>query len=235
MGIGTAENPRMGSAALTRQNRLARDAGAAKRIGSAHQLLQVLGLRRVGLQPTSFELGLGECIAVRGPSGAGKTLLLRALADLDPNDGELCLDGQRREQIPAPIWRRLVAYVPSESGWWAETVGAHFGDWSAAGPLVEVLGLPASCQEWPVLRLSTGERQRLALVRALLLRPRVMLLDEPTSGVDPDLTLRAEELVAKHLQSGAGALWVTHDAEQARRVARRLLTIERGCVREQMP
>ncbi len=195
-------------------------------------MLHVRGLHRPGLQPTSFDLADGECVAVRGPSGAGKTLLLRAIADLDPNEGEVALGGRRREELPAPLWRRLVTYVPGEAGWWGETVGAHFRDWSAAVPLAETLGLPASCREWPIVRLSTGERQRLALIRALLLRPRVLLLDEPTSGVDPDAAARVEKLIAAHLAAGAGALWITHDAAQARRVAQRCLVVEGGRVCE---
>ena len=91
-------------------------------------LLQVRGLRTKILKPVSFSLAAGECIAVRGPSGAGKTLLLRAVADLDPNQGEVSLEGRDRSTIPGPEWRRLVGYVPAEPGWWAETVGEHFGD-----------------------------------------------------------------------------------------------------------
>jgi phosphate-transporting ATPase len=198
-------------------------------------LLSVRGLARPGLQPLSFDLAGGECLAVRGPSGAGKSLLLRALADLDPNEGELSLDGQRREAMPAPHWRRLVTYLPAEPGWWAETVGTHFADWPAAEPLVEALGLPAASRDWPVSRLSTGERQRLALARALVQQPRVLLLDEPTAGLDEETRTAVEALIAARLAEGAAALWVTHDAEQARRLARRCLTVEDGRVTEVAP
>ena len=194
-------------------------------------LLSVRYLRRSGLAPTSFDLAAGECVAVRGPSGAGKTLLLRAIADLDPSEGAVALDGRPREAMPAPAWRRRVAYVPAESGWWAETAGEHVrGDWSAALPLLGALRLPADCRSWPVRRLSTGERQRLALVRALVLDPRVLLLDEPTSGLDPEAAAAVERIVAERLRAGAaGALWVTHDAAQAGRVAgTRRLVVEPG-------
>src|SRR5688572_27341809 len=60
-------------------------------------LLSVRDLRRLGLEPVSFDLAAGECVAVTGPSGSGKTLLLRAIADLDPNQGRVELGGQRRE------------------------------------------------------------------------------------------------------------------------------------------
>ena len=98
-------------------------------------MLSVENLTRPGLEPTSFELAAGECIALRGPSGAGKTLLLRALADLDPSAGVVRLDGTPRGRIPAPTWRRRVGYVPAEPGWWSERVADHFPDWaSQAGP-----------------------------------------------------------------------------------------------------
>jgi len=198
-------------------------------------MFTVRDLSRAGLAPVSFQVAPGECLAVQGPSGSGKSLLLRALADLDPNEGEVQLDGQSREAMPAPQWRRLVAYLPAEPGWWAETVGAHFQDWSAAEPLVEAMGLPTDCRDWPVLRLSTGERQRLGLVRVLLLNPRVLLLDEPTSGLDPEAAAAVEAILAERLNQGVAVLWVTHDREQARRVADRVLEVRNGQVEETVP
>src|SRR6516162_3038887 len=144
-------------------------------------LLQVRALRTNILKPASFTLAAGECIAVLGPSGAGKTLLLRAIADLDPNQGLVGLEGRDRSTIPGPEWRRLVGYVPAEPGWWAETVGEHFGNWTAAAVLGK-LGFPEEAKSWAIARLSTGERLRLALVRALIIRPKVLLLDEPTAA-----------------------------------------------------
>ena len=195
-------------------------------------MLEVEGLRRSGLEPASFTLAAGECVAVQGASGSGKSLLLRAIADLDPNEGSVRLNGIPRDSMPGPLWRRRVAYLPAEPGWWAETVGGHYPDWNAAEPLALALGLPAECRDWPVSRLSTGERQRLALVRALVRKPKVLLLDEPTSGLDRDTGHAAETLVSRHLEAGGAVLWVTHDPAQAARVAARLLTVEAGVVRE---
>jgi UDP-glucose/iron transport system ATP-binding protein len=75
--------------------------------------------------------------------------------------------------------------VPAEPGWWADTVGEHFGEWTAALALVGDLGFPEEAKGWPIAHLSTGERLRLALVRALMVRPKVLLLDEPTAALDP--------------------------------------------------
>ena len=197
-------------------------------------LLQVRDLRTKILKPASFSLAAGECIAVKRPSGAGKTLLLRAIADLDPNQGLVRLEGRDRSTIPGPEWRRLVGYVPAEPGWWTETVGEHFGDWNAAAALLTNLGFPEEAKSWPIARLSTGERLRLALVRALMMRPKVLLLDEPTAALDTASVTAVESLIASRIRAGLAVLWVTHDAGQARRIARRQLSVEAGRVREEV-
>jgi len=191
-------------------------------------LLAISGLARPGLDPVHLDVGAGECVVISGPSGAGKSLFLRAVADLDPNTGRIDLDGIDRESLSGPEWRRRVSYVAAESGWWADTVGAHFSDGTAARDLIARLGLPADSLTWPVQRLSTGERQRLALARTLALGPRVLLLDEPTSGLDPAATESAERLLADHLSAGGAILAVTHDAAQAARIAGRTMRMEAG-------
>src|SRR5690242_8153439 len=143
------------------------------------------------------------------------------------------LDGATRESMPAPVWRRQVTFVAAEPGWWGDTVREHFAAWEEARPLVEKLGLPTTCAEWDIQRLSTGERQRLGLVRALALHSRVLLLDEPTSGLDADATAAVEAMIAERTKAGTGVIWVTHNAEQARRVASRRLIIKDGRMTEE--
>lgn len=193
-------------------------------------MLTVRGLARLALGPADFDLASGQCIAVTGPSGAGKTLLLRAIADLDPAEGEVLLDGVSRSSMAAPDWRAKVTYVPAEAGWWEETVQPHFSAWREAVPLIERFLLPSGCGDWPITRLSTGERQRLALARALVQSPRVLLLDEPTSGLDPDATVAVETELRAQLAGGVGILMVTHDAAQADRLAQVRLQIGDGRV-----
>jgi hypothetical protein len=113
-------------------------------------ILQIRDLRTDLLKSTSFSLWAGECIAVRGPSGAGKTLLLRAIADLDPNEGLVCLDSRDRSTSTGPEWRRLVGYLLAEPGWWADTVGEHFSEWTTALALVRELEFPEEAKAWPI-------------------------------------------------------------------------------------
>ena len=192
-------------------------------------LLEVSAITRAGLQPVSFRLAAGECLAICAPSGAGKSLLLRAIADLDPNEGEVWLNGVARASMDAPAWRRQIGYLPAEPGWWAETVGEHFSDWAAIEPLVIRLGLPATSRDWPMSRPSSGERLRLALVRALSLQPSVLLLDEPTSALDPQAVMLVEALMLEQRQQGMGLIWVSHDPAQLCRVAQHRLVWQNGC------
>ena len=182
-------------------------------------LLIVEALRRPGLGSASISVAAGDCVAVRGSSGSGKTLLLRAIADLDESEGLVRLDGQDRTEITAPIWRRQVGYVPAESGWWRDRAGDHFEDEDALAELLLRLQMPAGCMNWQIGRLSTGERQRLALARALEQSPRVLLLDEPTSGLDEKTTLSVETILHDKMALGAALILVSHNKAQVERMA----------------
>ncbi len=194
-------------------------------------MLSVYGLMTAAAGPAELEIGAGEIVAVRGPSGSGKSLMLRAIADLDPAEGRVTLDGTPREATPAPEWRRRVAYVPAESGWWSDRVRDHFpagrGADLAAG-LVSDLGLEPAALDWDVARLSSGERHRLAIARALALEPQVWLLDEPTGALDAEAAARVERLLAEGRGRGIAILLVTHLAEQADRLADRTLLMAAG-------
>jgi len=190
-------------------------------------VLDIRELKTPLIGPIDLALAPGTCTAVSGPSGAGKSLFLRAIADLDENSGGITLNGTPRTALSAPSWRRKVAYVPAESGWWAERVADHFDGTTGLGDLLEAVGLPEALS-WEVGRLSTGERQRLALVRALQANPQVLLLDEPTSALDPPSIEKVETLLQDRLTTGCALLLVTHDPGQPERFAARCYYMAAG-------
>jgi putative ABC transport system ATP-binding protein len=194
--------------------------------------LRLSGVQPRVLEPVDLELAAGEVAFLSGPSGSGKSLLLRAIADLDPQPGQVWLDGTERASIPAPEWRRRVGLLPAEAHWWAEKVSDHFpsGVYSKnfviQSGLLERLGFGPEVAEWSIARLSTGERQRLALARLLANRPEALLLDEATANLDPTNRDRVEAIIAEfRAEQGAAALWVSHDPEQRRRIGGRSFVI----------
>jgi len=192
-------------------------------------LLRVENLMVRGLVPVSFSLDAGTCVAVRGASGSGKSLLLRAIADLDDAPGRVVLDGVERSSVAGNEWRRMVRYFQAEPGFWAAKLGTHLTDTT----LISRLGLPNDAMDWGVERLSTGEKQRVSLARGLADKPSVLLLDEPTSGLDADATLAVETLITEAMSEGAHVLLVSHDLEQGRRIASRALHIVDGKMEEE--
>jgi ABC-type iron transport system FetAB ATPase subunit len=182
--------------------------------------LLVKGLRSEFVGPFELNLGTGACAAITGPSGSGKSLFLRMIADLDPNEGKVWLNGRERASMPAPAWRRQATYVSAESGWWADRVIEHFAvnRRSEVAALAARLGLRADLIDAPIAQLSTGEKQRFSLARALLPSPPVLLLDEPTGPLDEESVARVETLLQERMASGTSILLVTHDPDQAERL-----------------
>jgi UDP-glucose/iron transport system ATP-binding protein len=182
-------------------------------------MLRIDYLQVDGLPALSFEVAAGECLAVEGPSGSGKTRLLRAVADLDPADGYVFLEGVERREISAPAWRRRVRYASAEPAWWAATARGHFSPTAKLDRLLSALALDPGLLDRPIAELSTGERQRFGLIRAMADEPPVLLLDEPTSALDAEATALAEELIKFQLLAGRIVILVSHDAAQIERLA----------------
>lgn len=195
-------------------------------IGTSPPRLRVVGLQSAHAGPFDFALGPGGCLTIAGASGAGKSLMLRMIADLDPHDGDALLDGRPCTGMPASLWRRQVVYAAAESGWWLDRVGDHFR--TPPMELVARLALRRDILNQPVAACSTGERQRLALLRALEPQSLVLLLDEPTGALDVDGVARVETLLRERLTAGVAMVLVTHDPAQAERLGTMRGQLEHG-------
>jgi len=175
-------------------------------------------------------------MSLRGNSGCGKSLLLRAIIDLDPHSGEVLLDGVTREHYSGPQWRQRIGYLPAISQWWGDRVREHFSDeidQPQMSAWLNSLKLNPDIFDSPTATLSSGERQRLSLIRLLANQPQVLLLDEPTASLDPENTLRIESLINVYqAQYHCAVIWVSHDPQQLQRVATRHFMIKQGKLQE---
>lgn len=196
-------------------------------------MLTIEKLEVPGLAPVSLDIKQGTCITLQASSGTGKSLLLRAIADLDPASGEVRFNASQRSATTGPEWREKVRYFAAEPGFWGAAVGDHFTNADTAINLLDALGLPGDVLTWTIQRLSTGEKQRIALARGLEDHPPVLLLDEPTAALDTGAVKQAEALLKGRLKAGACAILVTHDKAQAKRMAKRHFTIRDGVLVEQ--
>jgi len=182
--------------------------------------------------PFDLTIEAGQCVGLSGPSGSGKTLMLRAIADLDAHTGYVFSDDAECLIMQAPQWRKQVGLLPTESQWWHDTVGENFTS-AVNKTYLKRLGFDEDALSWQISRLSSGERQRLALVRLLSNRPQVLLLDEPTASLDSANIQNAETLIAEYRRNiGAAVLWVSHDMEQIVRVAERHFQIHHTTLKE---
>jgi ABC-type iron transport system FetAB ATPase subunit len=190
------------------------------------------------LVDVSLRLRAGEGVALRGPSGCGKTTLLRAVAGLDDAAaGEVLLDGRTPDSHGWSSFRRAVVLVaqtaPMLPGTVRENLARPFAYRSAPEPfpaerareLLDRVSVGAQRLDQDADTLSVGQRQRVALLRAVLVEPRVLLLDEPTSALDADAAREVEELIAGERARGAAVLTVTHDPAQAARLADRVFDL----------
>ncbi len=190
--------------------------------------------------PYSIFLHENEIAGLTGSSGIGKTQLLRAMVEAIVSTGEFFLEGVSSLNYSSPQWRKKVSLVPAEAVWWHDIVGEHFPISTANNQelvqSIQQLGFEREVLSWKVSRLSTGERQRLALIRALAQQPNVLLLDEPCSALDDTSTRKVEDLLATYVAMPKRAIiWVSHDLEQLKRVSDSCYVLERSRLLKMWP
>ena len=213
-----------------------------------HHLSKLYSRGVYALRDLNLTVDKGEFIFLTGPSGAGKSTLLRLLLRQDvPTEGELVVGG-----------RDLAALSPRQVQSYRRSLGFIFQDFKLlprktvienVALVPRVLGVPLSQQQrrtfqvlkWVGLQhrmnaypqeLSGGEQQRIAIARALVNEPVIILADEPTGNLDPDLSLEIMNLLREVNARGTTVLVATHDRELIRRVGRRSLTLEHGRIVE---
>ena len=191
---------------------------------------------RLAVEDVSLTLGAGEIVALLGPNGAGKTTTMRMLAGLiDPSAGVVRIDGQPMSRKAAPRLRRRIGLLTEAPGLWDRlTVERNlliyarlYGVEHPAATVDAALDLfnLADRKSDRAAQLSKGLKQRVALARTLLHRPDIVLLDEPTAGLDPESAREVRELILRLRDQGRAVLVSTHNLDEAQRVADRIAVL----------
>jgi polar amino acid transport system ATP-binding protein len=201
------------------------------------------------LRGIDLEVGEHEVVCLIGASGSGKSTLLRCVNALEPIDaGDIRIGGRSIIGVDADQLRRDVGIVFQSFNLFPhmtvlrnvtlapkQVLGLSKTDAvNRARPLLERIGLWEKRDEYPD-RLSGGQQQRVAIVRALAMRPRLMLLDEITSALDPELVAEVLDMVRELAGEGMTMLLATHEMSFARDVANRICFLDQGRILEQGP
>lgn len=209
-------------------------------------MTSVLEARAVTLEgrlgPTELDCRAGEMIAVIGPNGAGKTSLLRAIAGIELSGGQVRICGEEIAQSAPARRMRLLSFLPAtRSLIWpisardVVALGLPSPDSGRIDELVEALEL-RQLAERAVNHLSTGERSRVLLARALVAKPKLLLLDEPLSNLDPYWVLKTLEILRTESKaSGSAVLTSVHDLNQVTAFDRAILLNQGGVVADGEP
>lgn len=206
---------------------------------------QADGVQTCPLQDVSACIGAGEFLVIVGPSGTGKSTLFRLLCRLeDPDSGKILFENRPLTEWNPILLRRKIHYVYQMPVLFLDTVSQNLSyplklqgknlPENEMESLLTKVGLPVSLLHRPIDQLSGGEKQRVSLARSLSLQPDVLLLDEPTSSLDPATASLVEETIVQYHQEGHTVLWITHQPEQGKRLANRIWHLQDGKIQEEM-
>ena len=199
-------------------------------------ILQASGLSLLGrLQDTALALEAGTLTCLVGPNGSGKTSLLHAIAGIGSPQGTVRIDGADPQALPPRLRQQLYTYLPAsrDVAWPLSAsdlirLGLTEPDPSRIEELLRTFALEGMANR-RIDRISTGERSRVLIARALAARPRLLLLDEPASNLDPLWQLRLMDLLRSDAQTnGQAVLMAVHDLDLARGFADRLIVMQGG-------
>ncbi|EHK9053474.1 arginine ABC transporter ATP-binding protein ArtP [Vibrio vulnificus] len=204
------------------------------------------------LHNISFECAKGETLVLLGPSGAGKSSLLRVLNLLESADnGQLTIANQAFDFASSPsevdglLLRRKVGMVFQQYNLWPHltvienlieapirVLGvAQTEAVEQAKEILATLQLADKADAWP-LQLSGGQQQRVAIARALMMKPEVLLFDEPTAALDPEITNQVVKIISGLSDTGITQVVVTHEVDFAKKIASHVLYLEKGHIVE---
>lgn len=191
---------------------------------------------RQALAPVSFVLPPGQCLGLAGSNGSGKSTLLRLIAQIEkPDSGDVLFEG-RSVLGDRKFLRRQLGYVPQSAELARElTVKQQLLLWQAAcetsgplpGEILELLGLEPLLKK-PVRALSGGMAQRVSIALALLSQPRVLLMDEATSGLDGSYVPQLLDWLERFVAGGGSLVWCSHHPEELERLCGAVLRLEHG-------
>jgi iron complex transport system ATP-binding protein len=193
------------------------------------------------LSATDVAFDRGELAALVGPNGGGKTSLLRALAGVEDAVGEVTIDGEELAGLNEARRRALLAFLPAsrDLGWPIAArdiiaLGLARPETARITELIDLFELGPLCHR-PVSHLSTGERTRVLLARAMAARPRLLLLDEPFANLEPYWVLRVGDILRTLADEGTLILVALHDLAQLERFDRALLVADGAVQMDEAP
>lgn len=194
---------------------------------------------KIILKNISVNVDSGDFISVVGPSGSGKSTFLKLCAQLiSPTEGDIVYKSKSYVEYSPVEWRKSIGYCFQTPYLFGDTVMDNLKfpysirskkiELKRVEELFSIFKLKNDCLDNKVKNLSGGEKQRIALIRTLLFKPEILLLDEVTSALDVDNTLIVEKVIQSLNEEGITILWITHNPVQSKKYSNKVISMENG-------